>query len=76
MVNNMRDKILKLLENSFDAMDLMTIADKLNITSVEDIENLKFETICNLFELPKLEKDTSLNNVKQLFILYKKLTEK
>lgn len=43
MVNNMRENILNLLEKSFDAMDLMTIADKLNITTPDEIENLKFE---------------------------------
>ena len=58
------------------SLDVQQMANFLLIDFRENIENLKFETICNLFELPKLEKDTSLNNVKQLFLLYKKLTEK
>lgn len=39
----MRDNILKLLENSFDALDFMAIADSLNLNSVEELESLKFE---------------------------------
>lgn len=39
----MRDKILELLENEYSALELMTINDKLGLTSVEDLQRLEYE---------------------------------
>lgn len=62
----MRENILKLLENSYDALDLMTIANKLDINEPDDITNLKFELEVLVKEL------TVYLTKKNKYILYTK----
>lgn len=62
----MRDNILKLLESSYDALDFMAIADALNLSSVEELESLKYE-------LDLLETDLTIYYTKKnKYILYSK----
>lgn len=62
----MRESILELLENEYSALDLMTINDKMGLTSVEDLTTLTYE-------LDMLVKDqiVYLTN-KNRYILYSK----
>lgn len=62
----MRDKILELLEGEFSALDVMTINDKLGLTSVDELRDLEYE-------LDLLVKDqiVYLTN-KNRYILYSK----
>lgn len=62
----MRENILNLLEGEFSALDLMTINDKLGLTSVDDLTTLEYE-------LDLLVKDqiVYLTN-KNRYILYSK----
>lgn len=39
----MREKILELLENEYSALEIMTINDKLGLTSVEELQSLEYE---------------------------------
>jgi len=66
MVNKMRENILELLDKEFSALDLMTINDKLGLSSVDDLTTLEYEL--NLLVKDQIVYLTNKNK----YILYSK----